>query len=92
LAAAGHGSAYDGNSTDFAFDLSGAIDRLEPTRFASSEATIPYDYFQIPLAAALVLLLIETLITEDRRRRRAATLASASKKESPLPARARNAS
>jgi Ca-activated chloride channel family protein len=92
LAAAGHGSAYEGNSTDFAFVLSGAIDRLEPTRFASGNATIPYEYFQVPLAAALVLLLVETLITEDRRRRRAATPASTSEQEPPLPAGARNAS
>jgi Ca-activated chloride channel family protein len=92
LAAAGHGTAYDGNSTDFAFELSGAIDRLEPTRFSSGDATIPYDYFQIPLAVALALLLIETLISEDRRRRRAAIPALTTQKEAALPAGARNAS
>jgi Ca-activated chloride channel family protein len=67
LAGAGKGTAYDGNSTAFAFDLSGAIDRLQPTRFDSGLATVPFEYFQIPLALALVLLLIDSLLVEGRR-------------------------
>jgi Ca-activated chloride channel homolog len=66
LAASGGGTAYDGNTTDFAFDLSGAIDRLQPTRFESDEATIPNEYFQIPLTLALLLLLIDVVATEGR--------------------------
>jgi len=67
LAAAGHGTAYDGNTTDFAFDLSTSIDSLQKTRFETGEATIPTERFQIPLAIALALLVIESLIAESRR-------------------------
>ena len=67
LAAAGHGTAYDGNSTDFAFDLSGAIDRLQKTQFESGEVTIPLERFQIPLAIALALLILDSLIPESSR-------------------------
>lgn len=65
LAAAGHGASYDGNSKDFAFDLSGAIDRLQPTRFQSGVATIPFEYFQVPLALALVLLILDTFLVDS---------------------------
>jgi Ca-activated chloride channel homolog len=68
LASAGRGTAYDGNTTDFAFDLSNAIDQLAPTRFSSSDAIVPYEIFQIPLAIALGLLLLDTLLLENRRR------------------------
>lgn len=68
LAAAGHGSAYNGNTTDFAFDLSTAIDSLQKTRFESGDTTIPIERFQIPLALALALLVLDSLIAESRRR------------------------
>ena len=69
LAAAGHGTSYDGNTTDFAFDLSTSIDRLQKTRFESGAATIPIERFQIPLAIALALLVLESLIAESRQQR-----------------------
>jgi Ca-activated chloride channel homolog len=68
LASAGRGTAYDGNTTDFAFDLSNAIDQLAPTRFSSSDAIVPYEVFQIPLAVALTLLLLDALLLEKRKR------------------------
>lgn len=71
LAAAGNGTAYDGNTTDFAFDLSGSIDRLAKTRFASGATTTPIERFQIPLALALALLLADTLLAETVARRQA---------------------
>jgi Ca-activated chloride channel family protein len=67
LAGAGKGAAFDGNTTAFAFDLSGAIDRLQPTRFDSGQATIPYEYFQLPLALGLILLVFDTLLVDGRR-------------------------
>jgi Ca-activated chloride channel family protein len=74
LASAGRGSAYDGNTTDFAFDLSNAIDKLVPTRFSSSDAIVPFEFFQIPLAFALAVLLIDTLLLERRRRAQRASV------------------
>jgi len=71
LASSGKGTAYDGNSTAFAFDLSGAIDRLQPTRFDSGLATIPFEYFQLPLVLALVLLLADSVLLEGTRVRTA---------------------
>jgi len=73
LASAGRGSAYDGNTTAFAFDLSGAVDQLQPTRFDSGLATIPFEYFQLPLALALVLLVTDSVLLEGRRIRAAKT-------------------
>jgi Ca-activated chloride channel family protein len=76
LASAGHGTAYDGNTTDFAFNLSTAIDSLQKTQFASGNATIPIERFQIPLGFALALLVLESLFADGRerlRRRRPAT-------------------
>lgn len=69
LASAGHGTAYDGNTPDFAFDLSTVIGRLQKTRFESGNATIRIERFQIPLAIALVLLVLESLIPDSSRRR-----------------------
>jgi Ca-activated chloride channel homolog len=64
LASAGQGRAYDGNTTDFAFDLGASIDRLEKTRFNSGATNTPIERFQIPLALALALLVIDTLLIE----------------------------
>lgn len=81
LAAAGHGTAYDGNTTDFAFNLSTSIDSLAKTRFNSGVTTTPIERFQIPLLLALALLIAESLIVDSgvqvwqripRRRARAA--------------------
>ncbi|HTE84202.1 MAG TPA: hypothetical protein VK821_05675 [Dehalococcoidia bacterium] len=65
LAAVGLGRAYEGNTTDFAFDLSTSIDSLAKTRFNSGATTTPIERFQIPLALALALLIVESLIVES---------------------------
>ncbi len=62
LASAGHGTAYDGNSTAFAFGLSNSVDRLQPTTFSGGLATIPHEYFQVPLALALLILTADLLL------------------------------
>lgn len=71
LAVAGHGTAYDGNSTDFAFALSNSIDRLQPTTFQSGLTSIPVEYFQLPLILALLLLFTDMLLPENLRPRSA---------------------
>ncbi len=65
LASAGQGRAYDGNGTDFAFDLSTAIDSLVKTQFNAGATTTAVERFQIPLALALALLIAESLVLES---------------------------
>lgn len=65
IAATGHGTAYDGNTTEFAFNLSTAIDSLAKTQFNAGVTRTPIERFQIPLALALALLVLELVIVDS---------------------------
>jgi Ca-activated chloride channel family protein len=70
LASDNRGRFYDGNTDDFAVQLSDEIGRLQKTRFESGQGNVPNEWFQWLLGLALLLLLIEFLLPAGRSFRR----------------------
>jgi Ca-activated chloride channel family protein len=70
LATDNRGRYYDGNSDDFAVQLSDEVGRLQKTRFESGEGNVPNERFQWLLGLGLLLLGIEFVLPAGRSARR----------------------
>jgi Ca-activated chloride channel homolog len=66
LAHDNRGHYYNGNSDDFAVQLSDELSRMQKTRFDSGEGDVPIERFQILIAIAVALLLLEYLLPAGR--------------------------